>query len=208
MSGFHARGLVYIGSRDYMAEHVPGGVDAVAGALSPQLRAFLSQLFMANAMYDALPLLTISEAAATLTGVSHSEYVREAAAWRAQRDIRGVYKLLLNVLSAETVALRLPRVAVRLFDFGAVSSKMSSATLCHAEQRGIPRPMAPWFSACVHGFVPTTLGIAGAKNVRIRAVSTTSDGQRGSVETVTLSYEFSWDEPRVQSDDAVARSAR
>lgn len=200
-SGFHARGLVYIGARDYMVEHVPGGVDAVAAALLPELRAFFSQIFLANTMYDALPIVAISEAAAALAGVPQGDYVRPNAAWQAQRDIRSVYKLMLNVMSAETVALRLAKAAMRYFDFGEASSTMRTATCCHAEQRGIPKPAAAWFTACVHGFVPTALGMAGAKNVRLRTLATTPDGERSGVETVTVSYEFSWDDRRILGDD-------
>jgi len=195
MSGFHARGLVYIGARDYMIEHVPGGVDAVAAALPPDLRAFMRQIFLANTMYDVLPIVTISEVAATLIGVSHAEYLRPNAAWQAQRDIRGVYKLLFNLMSAEAVALRLGKAAMRYFDFGEASSVMRTPTSCNAEQRGIPKPAA-WFTACVHGFVPVALTMAGAKNVRLRTLATTSDGERYGVETVTVSIEFSWDERR------------
>lgn len=196
MSGFHSRGLVYIAARDYMADHVPGGLDAVTRALPGELASFLNQLFMANAMYEAVPVVAISEVAAALSGLPHSEYVRANAAWQAERDIRGVYKLLLNVMSAETVALRLPRVSMRYFDFGAASSSMNASNCCYAEQRGIPKPMASWFTACVHGFVPTALGIGGAKNVRVRSLATVADGQRQGLETVTLSYEFSWGEQR------------
>jgi hypothetical protein len=200
MSGFHARGIVYIGGRDYMVEHVPGGVEAVTAAMPPDLRAFFSQIFLANTMYDVAPLVAISAAAASVSGVSHTEYVRTNAAWQAQRDIRGVYKLLLNVVSAELVALRLAKAAMRYFDFGEAASVMRTPTCCNAEQRGIPKPVAAWFTACVHGFVPVALTMAGAKNVRLRTLSTTSDGERHGVETVTVSYEFSWDDRRTLVD--------
>src|SRR5262245_26983824 len=124
MPAFNCRGLVYLGARDYAAQHVPGGVEAVARHLRDELAEFWSQLFLANSMYDAFPIVAISETAARLSGLSHTEFVRNNAAWLAHRDVRGVYKLLLNVMSAEAVALRLPKAAIRYFDFGEARAKM------------------------------------------------------------------------------------
>jgi hypothetical protein len=196
MASFNCRGLVYIGAREYVAKHVPGGVDAISHNLPRELAEFWDQLFLANSMYDALPIVPISETAAMLANLSHGDFVRANAAWLAERDVRGVYKLLLNVLSAEAVALRLPKAAIRYFDFGEARSKMSAKRSCQAEQSGIPRGMAAWFSACVNGFVPTALTIAGARNPRVRLLSTKSDGQRDGVETVTLKFEFNWSDGR------------
>jgi hypothetical protein len=102
-------------------------------------------------------------------------------------------------MSAEAVALRLPKVAIRYFDFGEARSNMVGDGCCRAEQRGIPQPMASWFTACVQGFVPTALAIGGAKNPRVRVGEVTTDGKRGGIETVTLTFEFSWNAHRRRS---------
>jgi hypothetical protein len=193
MSGFRARGLVYQGARDYIDKYVPGGCAAVRGALRSETAEFWDQLFLAGALFDALPIVEISRAAAEVSGLPHEEFVRANAQWLAQRDIRGVYRAILHVLSPELVAVRLPRVALRYFDFGDASAKMSSDGVCSAEQRGLPQSMAPWFTACVEGFVPKALALAGARNARVKPVRAFRDGEAHGIVTVTVSYEFTWE---------------
>ena len=191
MSKFHARGLVYLGARSYYEAQVPGGALAVTKLLEPELADFFSQLFLSSSMYDALPILRISATAAQLVGVPQTEFVRRNAAWLAERDLRGVFKFVLNALPAEMVATRLPRLALKYFDFGEASAHMEAERTCIAQQRGIPAEMAPWFRACVQGFVPVALSTAGAKTVRVRSID---DEQQASLEqeTLTLRFEFRW----------------
>ena len=193
MSGFRARGVVYLGARDYIEKYVPGGCTAVRSALRSETAAFWDQLFLAGALFDALPIVEISRAAAEISGQSHEDFIRANAQWLAQRDIRGVYRAILHVLSPELVAVRLPRVSLRYFDFGEASAKMSSDGVCSAEQRGLPQSMASWFTACVEGFVPKALALSGARNPRVRPVKAIREGEANGVVTVTLGYEFTWD---------------
>jgi hypothetical protein len=193
MSGFHSRGLVYQGARDYIEKYVPGGCAAVRGNLRPETATFWDQLFLAGTLFDALPIVEISRAAAEVAQQPHEEFIRANAQWLAQRDIRGVYRAILHVLSPSLVAVRLPRVALRYFDFGDASATMSSDGVCQAEQRGLPQPMASWFTACVEGFVPKALGMAGARNPRVKPVRVMRDGEMHGMVTVTVSYEFTWE---------------
>lgn len=189
---FRARGTLYLGARDYYDATIDGGAETVARALSPELSAFLSQIFVASAMYDALPILSLSRAAAEILGVPHMEVVRRNAAWLAERDIRGAYKVIFSVLKPSFVAARLPRLTLRYFDFGEADADVSEDGRCVARQGGIPAPLKTWFAAAVEGFVPVALRIAGAKSERVRFVRAVKDGEHAGVETYSLHFEFSW----------------
>ncbi|HEX4337330.1 MAG TPA: hypothetical protein VH062_15545 [Polyangiaceae bacterium] len=192
MPGFHSRGVVYLGARKYFDRCVPGGSEAVGAALDRDLAAFWGQIFLAGSMYEALPIVEVSRVASELAGLSHRELVRRTAEWLAERDIRGVYKVLFGVLSPESVAVRLARVALRYFDFGEASATMVGERVCRAEQRSLPQPMSAWFSDCVTGFVPKALTLAGARDPEVKHLGAVKDGELRRVQTVTLRYEFVW----------------
>ena len=128
---FRAKGLVYLGAREYYNEVVPGGAAAVRAAIADTgdraLSAFFEQHFVASGWYDILPVATISAFAARLRGIPHAQQVRENSAWLAKRDLRGVYRILVSMSSVAMVAMRLPRLSMRYFDFGARTERWSAS---------------------------------------------------------------------------------
>lgn len=84
---------------------------------------FVSRLFLPVGLYDVLPLRPFTEAIALAEGRPYDESVRDRARTIAQRDIGGLYKLLLRAVSPMTTLDRLPRVAQRYFDFGVASTR-------------------------------------------------------------------------------------
>jgi F0F1-type ATP synthase membrane subunit c/vacuolar-type H+-ATPase subunit K len=183
---------VYEGARSYYEHILPGGAAAVAQALDTETRAFFEQIFLGTAMYEILPILPISEAAARLMDLPHLEFVRRNSVWLAEHDLRGVYALFIRALPPETVALRLPKLALKYFDFGHTETRMESDRLCVGEMQGIPVVLAAWMQACIQGYVPTALSIAGAKNPRVRMLETTGRASERPEGTTTLRIEIRW----------------
>jgi hypothetical protein len=192
-SPFHARGLVFLGAQSYYDANVPGGLDAVLGALpTGQLHAFFRQTFLASSWYDILPIVPISATAAKVIGIPHRDLIMANARNVARRDIPTIYKLLLRLSSPEAVVLRMPKASMRYFDFGESTSSMKEPRLCEAYQKGIPRELAGWFFHAAEGFTEVALGLAGAHDIKVRLDSTTVDGERKGAPTVTLKLEMSW----------------
>lgn len=189
-SPFRARGLLYQGAVDYWDAIFPGGVAAVRRALEPPLAPFFSQMFIPSLSFDALPIVAISASVARALGKPHLDLVRENARWLAERDIRGVHKLLLGVLSPSMVAQRLPKAALRYFEFGSAGASMVGDKKCEARQHDIPAYLAGWFSACVEGFVPVALQKAGANLVRVVSLGATAAASPTA--PITIGFEFSW----------------
>jgi hypothetical protein len=191
-SPFRSRGLLYQGARDYIEQVVPGGNRAVEAALPADIATFFRQMFTPTLMFDALPIMPISATAAKLTNKPHLDFVRDNARWLAERDIRGIHKLLLGVLSPGMVAVRLPRAAIRYFDFGQSEAQMIGPTRCEAKQKALPAFLGDWFAACVDGFVTVALTKAGARQPRVTSTSAfdgTATDARGQM---TLTFDFSW----------------
>jgi hypothetical protein len=195
-SPFRAKGLVYGGARDFWEQRLPGGVAAVENLLVAQgddaLARFLKGPFVASGLYDILPIVPLSAAAARVAGVSHGQIVREAAAWMAERDLRGVYRIILSLASVESVAMRLGKLSMQYFDFGAADTKRLRDHVVESRRTGIPAPVAPWFVFAADGFVPVALKLAGAQWVRLRHEEPVAEGTLHGVPSVQIRFEIHW----------------
>ena len=190
---FNAKGLVYLGAHDFYAERVPGGWEAVVAKLEPDAAPFFEQRFLTGGWYDVMPILTLSRVAARVAHSPWPRLVRQNAVWLAERDLRGIYRVVVSIASVENVVQRLPELSLRYFDFGDAAGKMVDDRVFEADRYGIPEPLVEWFSIVTSGFVPVALGIAGAKNVRVRTLGHDPDGEAHGVPLVRSRYHISWD---------------
>lgn len=192
-SPFHVRGSTYLGVRAHIDERVKGGMDAVLAHLPDEAhRAFSQQVFLPVAMYDALPLRTLTEATALAEGVPFEVSVRARARDVALRDLNGLYKLLLKAVSPATAAEKLQRAALRYFDFGAVDIVERGKNHCVIVQSGVPRFVAPWYCPMVEGYTVVVLEMAGAKGATAQISPPRRDGEREGIETVSVRIELGW----------------
>ncbi len=178
---------------------MPGGVDAVRQALADAQQHDAARLFaeriVAGGWYPVMPILPSAVAAARLRKMPVAQHVRENAVWVAERDLRGVYKVILGLASVEAVASRLGGLSMRYFDFGGSETrklKPARGGAIESDRVGIPAPLAAWFTWCVEGFVPVALKLAGAKSVEVRATPPRPDGVAHGMPTVRLSFEIAW----------------
>ena len=187
------KGLVYIGAREFYAKRLAGGLEALRAQLvNPDVIAFWDQPFVASSWYDLYPLMAINQAASRLAGLPYTDLVTENARCIAQRDIRGVYKLLLNVASPELVARRLLVVALDYLDFGQSKGEFVRPKVFRATQLRVPAPFSAWMKATVHGFVPVAMGTAGAQDVQIETQIQGSHVQTSGSRVVEIVHEISW----------------
>jgi hypothetical protein len=196
-SPFHAKGLVYGGAREYWGQRVPGGIEALRNALGAtgdaSLARFLDTPFTPSGWYDALPVVPLSAVAARLVGVPQAQLVRENAAWLAERDLNGVYRVILMMASVEMVAMRLGKLSMQYFDFGRAETVRVRDRVVESRRFGIPAPLAPWFIFAADGFVPVALKLAGAKSVRLRHGSPLPEGLLHGAPAVQIRFEIQWE---------------
>jgi len=192
-SPFHVRGSTYVGVREHIELHVPGGFDAVRALLPDDAhRAFASQVFLPVAMYDVLPLLPLTEAVAIAEKVPYVQSIRQRARMVAQRDITGLYKLFFRAVSPGTAAERLQRTALRYFDFGELHILEKGPRRTLLEHKGLPRVMVPWYVPMIEGYTSVVLEMAGAKNPYTRTDQPKKDNFREGIETISIRIELSW----------------
>jgi hypothetical protein len=190
---FRCKGLVYRGARAYYEAAVPGGVAAVIGALAdPARAALLGDGVVAVGWYDVLPIVPISQAAARLCGLSHAEMVRRNARFIAERDIRGVYRLLLKLASPRMVATRLPRASMQYFSFGSSSGTLVGDGRLEAVQHGIPEALASWMIAAVTGFAPYAIELAGGGKCSVRTQPAVYVNEVAGLRLLDLHFTLIW----------------
>lgn len=194
-SPFHAKGLVFQGAREILDKTVRGGTTSVLAAISREdgsLARYLEGPFAAGSWYDALPLVPLFATAARLRGVTPGKLTRELGAHLARRDLRGVYRAILQAGSLDAVALRLPELTVRYFDFGDVQISRSGAQTTVAKRTGIPDLLVPFVASFVEGFTPSALALVGAVDVRVTFQDPKNETVASRFPTVRLEWLVSW----------------
>jgi hypothetical protein len=155
------RGTAYIGHFDWVERYFPGGRAAFLAKLTPPMRAFFGQTFLAISMHDFLPLAAAGQVCARALDMGFSEFVEMRARHQAGVDIEGVYRILLKLSSPRIVAARLPKIMANYFDFGE-TSRVSDEPLCVRFQvASLPQLLVDWFTACYTGYVEVVMGAAG-----------------------------------------------
>jgi hypothetical protein len=189
-SPFHIKGIVYRGHLEYVAEHIPGGAAAVNAVFrNSALRFFYEQPFLAASWYDALPIVPLWYACAEVLKRPRTEFLRARTRHQAEQDIHGVYRIILKMASAETVALRIPRAVGKYFDFGTTDAKVLERGVIRIEQKGVPTFLAPWLGIVGEMFVHVALEIAGARKIQMRRAPPVSDGSAHGAPLVALTGE-------------------
>jgi hypothetical protein len=180
-SPFHVKGVAYRGHLDYVDANVPGGVAAMkAGFSDPAVAEFFDQTFLASSFYDVMPLAHAGVICADLSGLSFYEFVRTRTIAQAERDVRGVYKWLLSLLSPRMVATRLPKFLAQYLDFLVFEVVEASPKRVVGRLSGIPLELKCWQSTVFEAYYVHVFKIGGVKDFSIRyedlSVQSSADG--------------------------------
>lgn len=191
-SPFHVKGHVYRSSVGYYTAAVPGGMPEIERHLDAPFARFFRQHFLTASWYDALPLLPFSIAAAKARGLSHHEALVERAAAQAEADIHGLYKVILNITSPETIAARVGRAAMQYFDFGEATSRVIDERTHEVTHAGVPMPLVPLGAPLAEGFLMTALRISGAREPTFHAAPPLRAGETDGMPTYDLRFTIGW----------------
>ncbi len=193
-SPFHVKGGVYLGTQKYFASQVKGGLDALWAQIEdPQLLAFIQQKFLPSSWYDVLPVYELIRAEArAVGGLTIARYLVERAKFQVEQDIGGVYRFLLKIVSAESVAMRLPRMLTQVLDFGAHEAERVGPDRVDAHVTGYPAMLWDWYSTAFQVYSERALTLAGARDAAVRVRPAEPDGERDGVELIKFSLECRW----------------
>ncbi len=169
---FRIKGGAYRGHLDYVAEQVPGGVDEMLrGFRDPALAEFFRRTFLPSSFYDIIPLVVAGYVCARQSHKTYSEFLRIRSRYQAQKDIGGVYRMLLKLVSPMSAVERLPALMAQYMDFASERQlEKESERRVILSCRGLPALLAPWFSGVMEAYVDVVLAAAGATNPLSRTI--------------------------------------
>lgn len=193
-SPFRVKGGVYRNLMQYLDGNVEHGREALFALVlaDAPLGAFARQPFLAGTFYDALPTVPLCEAAAQLVGKSFMTFVREFSRYTAEHDARGVYRMLLRLVSPQMVMERTPAAAKQYFDFVDVAAEKTGPKSYRTTVRGVPRFVAPFYQTVTEAYLSQALTLAGGKEPLHAWGSPMPDGDRDGISLVRLVRDVSW----------------
>ncbi len=193
-SPFNIKGTAYSDLRFRTDKLVPAGFDRVVELIDdPTTREFFRQKFMPNKWYDYLPGIPFSRAVVAATGRSPYETLKEHAAMHTERDLSGVYVVLLFFTSPETAMRRIPVIHKQYFDFGSTEVRIIDKGIAETHIHGWPAFAAPFNQIYSTEFVHRLVVLSGGKNPRAEWTEPEPDGEKNGIKTVRQHVRTTWD---------------
>lgn len=131
-------------------------------------------------------------ACSNLTRLSFSQFIRIRSRVQAEQDIKGVYKFLMNPVSAEAIAQRIPKIIGQYADFLETEitdvEKHRVSILLH----GIPTALAGWLSLVQVTYLDTVLKLAGATAPQTDAELFGDEGTGHGVPVSAVQFTVTW----------------
>jgi hypothetical protein len=189
------KGVTFRGHMDYVEEHVPGGVAAMLAAFKDRrLADFFGQTFLPSSFYDVVPLITAGYVCARLSGRTFPEFVRTRSVFQAERDINGLYRVLLKLASPSLVLPRLPALIAQYCNFcGGSEYELAGPGRALLKGARMPLMVIPWFNLVNESYIEVVLARAGAKNVRVFHEPEEPSGEMHGFPAARLRYEVRWE---------------
>lgn len=189
---FRIKGTAYRGHLEYVAEHVPGGVEAMRAQLTPDLSRFFEQPFLAASLYDVHPLVVAAAPCAQALGISDEAFVAQRSRHQAPKDLTGVYRFLLAMVPTRTVAKRMPQLFTQILDFGLPTVTRDEAGIVDARIDGMPVAIAPWFGAVIAAYGEAALTTSGAERAVVRTSIGAPTGVEHGVAVASIDISVRW----------------
>lgn len=192
-SPYRVKGTTYRGLLDRFDRDLPGGFQSVLDRIVDQrILEFFRQPFLPSSMYDIYPLLDAGAGGARIAGKAYRTFVREGAAYQADRDMSGVYRVLLRLASPRLVIDRVPRIFMQYVDFGSMNGSLTGETRFEGAVRGMPQAVCPWIQGVLEGFVPVVLQRAGAREASVIIRPFEHERTDNGVPLMAAQVNFSW----------------
>lgn len=193
-SPFCIKGLFYRGNIEYIERTIPGGLAKVLGLVrDPALRSFFEQPFIASSWYDIFPLAAIAYPCAELSDKPYEVYLRDRARYQAEQQGVTTYRVLGTLTSPAAVALKLPLLAARIYNFGTLEVREVGPQQVEVVRSGLPRPLVSWYVPGTEAYVKTALELSGAHKARAQSSAYRIQGKLHGLSVGSVCHTFSWE---------------
>jgi hypothetical protein len=173
---------------------VPGGRRAVLEAIDdPGVRRYLEGPILAASWYDLFAHAYLDVAAAELRGMPATESVASASALQAAADARGIYSLLLKLVSPHMLVKKLGSISSQYFDHGTIVVERIDANSARMTREGIANQLYWWWGGILDGYVQALFKLAGAKNTQTYCGPLRTSSPDDPLGIGAFSVEIRWD---------------
>jgi hypothetical protein len=163
MSSYLCKGAHIIQSRNWVNEKLgPGTFEGLVADAGPNWRAN----FLPSTWYEVAPLAQALKHVAPQVKMSVQDVTREIARRNALNDLKTFYRVFLSIVAPVRVMSFTPQLWSTYVKFGVSRAIRNEQGHYVGECTGIPEQFIDWVCGAWLGFVPTTIEVAGGKNVR------------------------------------------
>jgi hypothetical protein len=162
------------------------------GFRDPALGEFFQQKFLPSTFYDIIPLIVAGYICARQTRKSFSEFVRIRSRYQAERDVGGIYRVLIKLVSPMHVIERLSALQSQYLSFAEGGVEVLGDKHVLFTRPKLPHMLAHWTGNVLEAYVDVLLTRAGARNVLARPLPLVVDGQLHGVAAVKWQCDLTW----------------
>jgi hypothetical protein len=164
-SPYRIRGVGYLGAFVHCKESVPGGVEAVKARLeSQELKGFFDQRFSGRTFYDVYPFAIFMRELAAAKGMGVEELLTTLGATRAQHDVHGFLKFMMQLVSTKTLSNHLSVLATQWWGFLTLEQQATDGTRMTVRVKGIPVPLRNFVLPLGVAYHVEALRLSGSPN--------------------------------------------
>lgn len=183
----HVRGVVLKTYRELLRERFgEAGYADVLGALQPATQSILRDMIIATEWYPNALIVDLYETIVRIHYDGNAEGIRELGKLSAQRDLRGVFKIFVVVVSPQYLVSKTASVWSRYFDHGKVEIRDQRKGFCRGRFTNVLSRSAVFWQEIL-GSCIGAIEAAGGKN----AVPTIVSG--GTSQDIAMDAEMRWD---------------
>ena len=124
--------------------------------------------FLVATWYDVGPLNHALKQVGKRIGESVENITREITRQNALHDLRSIYRIFVSIAAPVRVMSFTPQLWSTYVKFGEAKAVKNDPGHYIAECKGIPGEYLDWACGAWLGFVPTTIEVAGGRNLKAR----------------------------------------
>ncbi|MDQ3031257.1 MAG: hypothetical protein M3Y87_02495 [Myxococcota bacterium] len=191
-SRFRTKGLTYRAIVAHAERSIRGGMGTLRSTLDGPLATFCEQPFLAGSWYDFLPVVPLSTRAAELAGIELDSWLRAASRAAAEEQAHGLYRFLLSFASAESIALWIPQLTARYFDFGSIHCEKVGPGHVRMRREGTPAVCVPWYRVVAPEYVLAAIDLSRKTRHSAEITSTIAANRRdpaSGLDIVTIDFD-------------------
>lgn len=166
-SPFHIKGEFYRHTQRAFQKLNAAGKGDVLARCDADVRAFAEQSFLSFDWYDLLPFPRLGMAEAEVLGRDLREHTYETARRSAEHTTKGIYKLIMKLMSAQSLASKVVRAVGQFYDFSPATIVSEGKTAAVIERKGVPLCVVEWWCIVTRAYIEVPLRASGITSPRI-----------------------------------------